>query len=102
MSATETSIAAIVNALESACDQRWAVWLSDTGQWWATWHNVLPAAAMNAGCVPFLRADRPEALGQRIREQDQLAVAPTGMPKRPPVSTEKNLGSRPDPVDGGR
>lgn len=75
MNATNASMTAIVKALESACDHRWAVWLSDTGRWWATRHSTLAAAAVNAGCVPFLRADTPEELAQRIREQDELSTA---------------------------
>jgi hypothetical protein len=72
MSATRTSITAIVKAIENAFDGHWGVWLSDTGRWWATRHATLTTEAINAGCVPFLRAGSPNELAERIRKQDGL------------------------------
>ncbi len=75
MDATPTSITAIVDAMETACNGRWSIWLSDTGRWWAARNRVLDAAALNAGCVPFLRADSHGELAGRIREQDNAESA---------------------------
>jgi hypothetical protein len=35
MTATEISTAEIVQTIEAACEDRWGIWLSDTGRWWA-------------------------------------------------------------------
>lgn len=80
MDATPTSITAIVEAMETACNGRWSIWLSDTGRWWAARNRVLAAEAFNAGCVPFLRADNHRELAGQIREQDALdsAIRPDG------------------------
>ena len=90
MNATDTSITAIAQAIEGACNNRWGVWLSDTGRWWATRHSALPAEALNAGCVPFLRADTSDELAQRIREQEELVAASPGnneeCPRVPPMT----------------
>ena len=72
MNATETNPGRIARAIETECNDRWGVWLSDTGRWWATRNHSLPARALNAGCVPFLRADTPEELAEAIREQDEV------------------------------
>jgi hypothetical protein len=68
---TDTSPALIAAAIETACDHRWAVWLSDTGTWWAARTAGLTAAQATPGCVPFLRADTPDELTARIGQQDQ-------------------------------
>jgi hypothetical protein len=75
MSATDTSITTIVKAIENAGNDHWRVWLSDTGNWWAARHSTLTTDAINAGCVPFLRADSPGEFAERIREQDELHTA---------------------------
>ena len=59
-------------AIEAASGGRWGVWLSDTGQWWAARTRPLTADELNAGCVPFLQADSPEELRQRITDEEQL------------------------------
>jgi hypothetical protein len=74
-----TSASTIAAAIETACDHRWAVWLSDTGTWWAARTAGLTAAQVTAGCVPFLRADTPGELAAAIGEQDQAGAS------RPPV-----------------
>jgi hypothetical protein len=58
--------------LEAAFDERWGIWLSDTGHWWATRREPLNANALNAGCVSFLRAGNPDELTGQIREQEEL------------------------------
>jgi hypothetical protein len=52
--------------IEAAYIGRWAVWLSDTGQWWAARTQPLTAGQLAAGCVPFLRAVAPDELKQAI------------------------------------
>lgn len=59
--------------IEAACNGRWAVWLSDTGQWWAARTQPLTASQLAAGCVPFLRAAAPEELKQAISHEERLA-----------------------------
>ena len=53
---------------------RWGIWLSDTGRWWATRRDPLTAAGLTAGCVPFLRADTPAELAERIQAQEELSA----------------------------
>jgi hypothetical protein len=65
--------------LEAAFGGRWGIWLSDTGRWWATRRSPLTAAGLTAGCVPFLRADTPDQLAERIQAQETLS-AQTGDP----------------------
>ena len=72
MNATETDPGHIAKAIETACNDRWGIWLSDTGRWWAARSQSFTARALNAGCVPFLRADTPEELAEAIREQDKV------------------------------
>ncbi len=75
MTATEISTAEIIQAIEAACEDRWGIWLSDTGRWWAVRNRSLTASDLNAGCVPFLRADSPAELADAIRQQDGLCAA---------------------------
>jgi hypothetical protein len=60
-------------AIEADFGGRWGVWLSDTGRWWAARTDGLTSAQLNAGCVPFLQADTPDELTERIRDQDQIS-----------------------------
>jgi len=88
MTATEISTAEIVQTIEAACEDRWGIWLSDTGRWWAACNRYLTASDINAGCVPFLRADSPAELADAIREQDGLCAAigqPAKETRRPGV-----------------
>jgi hypothetical protein len=63
---------ATAQAIEANFGGRWAVWLSDTGRWWATRTSSLTSAQLNEGCVPFIEADNPDDLTERIRQQDHL------------------------------
>ena len=63
---------ATAEAIEADFGGRWGVWLSDTGRWWAARTSALTSAQLNAGCVPFIQADNPDELAERIREQDRL------------------------------
>jgi len=58
--------------IETACDGRWGVWQSDTGQWWAARTQPLTASQLAAGGVPFLRAATPDELKQAISEEERL------------------------------
>ncbi|MGH3155407.1 MAG: hypothetical protein ACRDNF_02350 [Streptosporangiaceae bacterium] len=72
MDHTQASITSAQEALENTFGGRWGVWLSDTGRWWASRRGSLSAADLTAGAVPFLRADTPEELAERIEEQETL------------------------------
>jgi hypothetical protein len=69
---------ATAEAIESDFGGRWGVWLSDTGRWWATRTSPLTSAELNAGCVPFIEADNPDELTERIRQQDRLSPGDQG------------------------
>jgi hypothetical protein len=52
----------------------WRAWQSDTGRWWAARTQLLTADELNAGCVPFLRADDPDELRRKIEAEEELAA----------------------------
>jgi hypothetical protein len=58
--------------IEAACDGRWGVWQSDTGQWWAARTQPLTASQLAAGGVPFLRAATSGELKQAISDEERL------------------------------
>ena len=66
------SLTATTAAIEAAFDGRWGVWLSDTGWWWAARTHALTAEELTTGCVPFIHADNPDELTERIRQQHEL------------------------------
>ena len=68
---------ATVAAIEDTFGGRWGVWLSDTGNWWATRRDPLTSAQLNAGCRPYLRAQGPDQLTQYITEQGNLLIEST-------------------------
>lgn len=70
------TVAAITAAIEAEFGNRWGVWESDTGQWWATRQQALTTDETTAGCVPFLQADTPGELRQRIRDEEALTQSP--------------------------
>jgi hypothetical protein len=76
MNEQRRTVAATVAAIEAATASRWGVWLSDTGWWWAARTDALSAQDLSAGCVPFLHADDPDELAERIRQQDRLTPGP--------------------------
>lgn len=67
--------ATTAEGIEAEFGGRWGVWLSDTGRWWAARTASLTSVQLNAGCVPFIQADNPDELTERIREQDRLSPA---------------------------
>jgi hypothetical protein len=73
--------------------ERWRVWLSDTGKWWAARKDALTAGELSSGAVPFLQADDPDELRQKIEAEEQLA-ARTSEPSASgrPGSDRKNGG----------
>jgi hypothetical protein len=72
MDETHADITFSAEAIEATFGGRWRVWLSDTGWWWAARCQPLNLAALGAGCVPFLRAQSPAALAERIQDQEDL------------------------------
>jgi hypothetical protein len=80
MSDDEPSVNAAVAAIEAMFTGRWGVWLSDTGWWWATRTHALTADELSAGCVPFIHADNPDELTERIHQEEHLAPTPTRQP----------------------
>jgi hypothetical protein len=72
MTEQQASLAAIEAAIEAAFDGRWGIWRSDTGWWWATRTNPLTADELANGCAPFIHADNPDELHERVRQQDEL------------------------------
>jgi hypothetical protein len=72
MSDQDPSLTAIIAAIEAAAGGRWGVWLSDTGWWWATRTQALTAREQSQGCVPYLHADNPQELTERIAAQNRL------------------------------
>ncbi len=62
-----------METLEAAFGGRWGIWLSDTGRWWAARRAALTGPELSAGCVPFLRADTPGQLAERMQTQDQIS-----------------------------
>ena len=95
MTATEISTAEIIHAIEAACADRWGIWLSDTGRWWAARSRSLTVSDHNAGCVAFLRAGSPAELADAIREQDGLCAA-IGQPAKENRPASDTPGKQPD------
>jgi hypothetical protein len=77
MDDSDSTVAATAAAIEAEFGGRWGIWLSDTGQWWAARRQALSAEELAAGCVPYLQADSPEELRDRIQDEEALALRPT-------------------------
>lgn len=75
MDDTDTA-AATADVIEAAFGRRWAVWLSDTGRWWAARTRALTNEEINAGCAPYIRAETPDELTARLHQQDKLRARP--------------------------
>jgi hypothetical protein len=60
---------------------RWAIWQSETGQWWAARARPLTAHQQNAGAVPYLRAETPDELRQTISDEERLTTEGPGDPR---------------------
>jgi hypothetical protein len=61
-----------LETLDAAFGGNWGIWLSQTGRWWAARRAALTSAQLIAGCVPFLRADTPAELAERLRDQEGI------------------------------
>ena len=72
MDDSNSTVAATVAAIEAESGPRWGVWFSDTGQWWAARRQALSVDEQAAGCIPYLQADTPDELRQRIRDEEAL------------------------------
>jgi|HubBroStandDraft_6_1064221.scaffolds.fasta_scaffold901356_2 hypothetical protein len=70
-------------ALESAFGDRWGIWVSDTGRWWASRRQALTATQTSAGCKPFIHAATAEELAAHLRDQARLDPAPGHEPAQP-------------------
>jgi hypothetical protein len=75
MNDTQTGAAVTVEAIETAFDGRWGIWLSGTGRWWAARQHEPGAAGPDvtrpAGTsVQLVRADDPDQLRARIQEHE--------------------------------
>jgi hypothetical protein len=73
MNDTQASAAVTAEAIETALGGRWGVWLSGTGRWWATRREKPSASGLDAAGVLLVRADDPDQLRTRIREQEALS-----------------------------
>jgi hypothetical protein len=78
MSDEHANLPATVTAIEATFGGRWGIWLSDTGWWWAARTQALTASELSAGCIPFMQADNPGELTERILQQER--VWPSGRP----------------------
>lgn len=94
-----TSASTTAAAIETACDHRWALWLSDTGTRWAARTVRLTAAQVTAGCVPFLRADTPGELAAAISDQDR--AGPPQLPIPRPVIPARFAAAASAPAPNG-
>ncbi len=75
MDNTRFATALTVEAIETAFDGRWGIWLSGTGRWWAARQEepraAGPEVAWPAGAsVQLVRADDPDQLRARIQERE--------------------------------
>lgn len=63
----------------------WWVWISDTGNWWASLRRQLTYEEIEADCVQFIRADDEdelrERLGDQLDTQTMVAAATNGTRK---------------------
>jgi hypothetical protein len=82
MDKTQAGITPSAEAIEAAFGGRWRAWLSDTGWWWAARCELLNAADLGAGCVPFLRAQTQAGLIERIHDQEDLHIRAAGRPQQ--------------------
>ena len=73
----------ITAELESAFGDRWGIWVSDTGRWWASRRQALTATQVGAGCKPFIHAGTAEELAGHLSDQTQLEPAAGDAPPAP-------------------
>jgi hypothetical protein len=67
---TQFAAALATDAIETAFDGRWGIWLSYTGRWWAARHDGPNPGNPGTPGVLLVRADDPDQLKARIQEQE--------------------------------
>jgi hypothetical protein len=67
---TRFAAAVTTDAIETAFEGRWGIWLSYTGRWWAARHDGPNPGGLGAPGVLLVRADDPDQLKARIQEQE--------------------------------
>jgi hypothetical protein len=70
MDESDSNVAATAAGIDAKFDGRWGIWLSDTGRWWAARRQPLSAEDLAAGRVPYLQADSPDELTDRIKDEE--------------------------------
>jgi hypothetical protein len=72
MSNAGSASAVTAEAIETAFDGRWGIWLSCTGRWWAKRQDGPSVTGPDTAGVLLVRADDPDQLRARIQEQESL------------------------------
>jgi hypothetical protein len=72
MDNTRFATALTADAIATAFDGRWGIWLSGTGRWWAARQEGPSAAGQATAGVQLVRADDPDQLRARIQEREAL------------------------------
>lgn len=50
----------------------WSVWVSDTGNWWASLRGALTLDQIAAGCSPYVRAEDADELLNDLADREAL------------------------------
>lgn len=50
----------------------WSVWVSDTGNWWASLRGALTLDQIAAGCSPFVRSEDADELLCDLADREAL------------------------------
>lgn len=72
MDNTRFATALTADAIATAFDGRWGIWLSGTGRWWAARQEGPSTAGQATAGVQLVRADDPDQLRARIQEREAL------------------------------
>ncbi len=70
----DSTASATAAGIEAEFAGRWAMWLSDSGQWWAARRQALSAEDLAVGCVPYPQADSLDELRNRVRDEEALTT----------------------------
>ena len=99
MDDSDSTVAATAAGIEAEFSGRWGIWLSDTGQWWAARRQTLSSEGLAAGCVPYLQADGPDELSDRIRDEEALTTRGTTQSERQRDEGQPVHGQVPEETD---
>jgi hypothetical protein len=99
MDDSDSTVTATAAVIEAKFGDRWGIWLSDTGQWWAARRQALSSEDLAAGCVPYLQADGPEELSDRIRDEEALTMRDTTLRERQRYEGQPVHGQVPEETD---